>query len=480
MTRRLVSILLLLLLGLMWVQPATAAEESEVKPGLVLEVYQLLKEFHISNPSAETLVDGAIQGMLDALDDYYTEYFDARELQGFTDSLNGDLVGIGVVLTAKGKYPVIQEVLPGTPAERGGLQRGDFILAVDGKSTADRPLTEVTMEIRGPRGVPVELTIGRGNEEFTVTLERAEVHVPSVDYEMLAGNTGYISVSTFGTHTPDEFESAISKLQDAGMDSLIIDLRGNGGGFLYEAVDMLGNFLPVNSVVVKTVDGRGIYNEIRTEKEPTITGLPIVVLVDFRTASASEIMAGALRDYELATVAGGTTYGKGTVQTLIPLSTGGALKITIAEYLTPKGTRINSVGLQPDHQVLTHSIQKEVAWQLLNPEDDPDLVFTAGGETLLNGRKVELDIKVIEKNNTVYFQLRPVLESMLYQVYWDNGKVYIMDGAEEKLALNTGGAGESNQIVFDNGNSYLAMDLFSRLNININKVGESYYVMRKI
>ncbi|MCG8402062.1 MAG: S41 family peptidase, partial [Firmicutes bacterium] len=320
MLRRLVfSTTAMFLVMFMWVFIAGAAEKKDAGPELVLEVMELIQEYHISTPDPSTLADEAIQGMLDNIDDKYAVFFDAEELKVFTDSLNGDLVGIGVELTLQEKHPMVVRVLPGTPAERGGLQRDDVILAVDGKSTGDRLLLEVTFDIRGPRGTPVELTIKRGEKEFDLTLERADVHVPTVSNEMLAGNTGYIAVSSFGERTTGEFELALLELRGQGMDSLIIDLRGNGGGFLNKAVDILDNFMPRDSLVVSTLDGRGNREEIRSLNEATVANIPLAVLVDLGSASASEIMAGALRDHGLATLVGAATYGKGVVQTMFPL-----------------------------------------------------------------------------------------------------------------------------------------------------------------
>ncbi|MCG8402900.1 MAG: S41 family peptidase [Firmicutes bacterium] len=181
----------------------------------------------------------------------------------------------------------------------------------------------------------------------------------------------------------------------------------------------------------------------------------------------------------MATLVGAATYGKGVVQTMFPLSTGGAVKITVAEYLTPAGSRISDVGLQPDHQVLYHALQKEVAWQLLNPDDDPDLSFTAGGEALLNGRETGLVINVLEREGREYLPLRPVLESMLYQVYWHEDLISVMDGDRE-MSFNTGDGPGSPAIIFQDEISYLAVDLCKQLNINVIKDGNNYKIQRQI
>lgn len=481
MPKRLAVVLITLLALFAWVWPAGAAEGKKENTALILEALDLISEYHISNPETVALTEGAIRGMLEGLDDPYAEYLDPEALQGFTDALNGDLIGVGVELITRDGYPLVVGVLPGTPAERGGLMRGDLILAVDGRDTYGRPLGEVAMEIRGPRGSQVVLTIKRGNSEFDVTLLRADVHVPSVYNEMLAGNTGYVAVSSFGGRTTGEFETALRNLRERGMARLIIDLRGNGGGYLHEAVDMLDNFLPRGALVVTTVDNRGFTNEVRTSTQPTVTGLPMVVLTDLGSASAAEIMAGALRDHGLADLVGGTTYGKGVVQTVFPLSSGGALKLTVAKYMTPAGTDINLTGLRPNHQVITPALQKEVAWQLLNPGDGPDLVFAPGGEARLNGRETGLVIDVLERGGRKYLPLRPVLEAMLYQVYWEGDRIRVLGGSGEKTVYPiAGGHNGAPAVIVEKGVSYLAVDLFRQLNINVNNDEKVYKLERRL
>lgn len=482
MPKRLAVLMIALLALFSWVWPAGAADEKSEDPALILEVMELVRDYHLYNPEPGILTDGAIRGMLYEIGDPYADYYDPETLQSFTDALNGDLIGVGVELISHDGYPAVIGVIPGTPAQQGGLQIDDLITAVDGNSTADRPLAEVAAEIRGPRDTRVILTIRRGDKEFDVTLQRAEVHVPSVNYEMLAGKTGYISVNSFGSHTTGEFESALRELRGMGMSTLIIDLRGNGGGYLHEAVDMLDNFLPARSVVVYSMDNRGSTEEISTNEAPTVTGMPMVVITDLNSASSSEILAGALRDHGLARLVGGVTYGKGVVQTMIPLSNGGALKITTARYLTPAGTDIDLTGLRPDHQVLTQAIQKEVAWQLLNPLDIPDLSFTAGKEALLNGRKTGLVLDVLNMGGREYLPMRPVLESMLYQVYWEEEKMRIVDVKKEKMVfqLDSNGSASGSDIIINEGVGYIAVDLFPRLNINVNRDGKVYKLERRL
>lgn len=379
MSRRLVFLVFTFLALFFPVLPAAAADkQNNDDAALIYEIMYYLQEYHLSNPEQDSLNYGAIQGMLDTLEDPYAEYFSPDEIQSFTDSLNGDLVGVGIQVSAGEKTPFVVDVLPGTPAEKGGIKQGDLIIAVDGNDTTGQKLNEVVNIIRGPQGTKVTLTIRRGEKEFDVALSRADIHVSSVKSEMMAGNTGYISVASFGSSTVEEFDNAVKNLQNSGMKSLIIDLRDNGGGYLDATVDMLDDFINQGSTVVSIVDHTGKKEKISTEEKPFIKDLPTVILVNGYTASASEIMAAALRDYGTATIIGDTTFGKGVVQNVIPLSTGGAIKFTVYKYLTPNGTDIDRVGIEPDQFVLTEALQKEVAWELLHPEDNPDIVFDSG------------------------------------------------------------------------------------------------------
>lgn len=483
MSRRLVFLALTFLALFLWVQPAVATGDDNDDAQLIMEIKELLQQYHLSNPDPGVLTSGAIQGMLDRLDDPYTEYFTPEDMQNFTDTLNGDLVGVGIELSAGELYPFVVRVISGTPADRGGIKAGDLIVAVNGKSTSGRPLSEVVDEIRGTRNTTVVLTLRRGENVFDVTLYREDIHLPSVEYELLAGGTGYISVNSFGSQTAEEFESAVKRLMASGTGSLIIDLRDNGGGYLQEAVEIIDDFAAEGSTVVSVVDGRGNKEVIRTRQKPFASGLPMVILVNGWTASASEIVAAALRDYGMATLVGSTTFGKGVVQTIIPLQSGGALKLTVSKYLTPAGHDINNIGLEPDYPVLTGNLQREVAWQILHPEDDPDMIVDSKtGAVLVNGRNVELKLNIMNRGNRVYLPLRPVLEAMLFQVVWRDGKIDVFTGRQKKLTLNTGNSGyqSGDGIILEKGISYAPVDLLQQLNIDINIIGNSYILSRDI
>jgi len=476
MTKRvLLSLICAILIELSGFAPAQAAdntEDLESGTALVVEIMDLLYDYHLNNPDAAVLTDGAIQGLLDSLEDPYAEYFSADELKGFTDSLNGDLVGVGIEVIAGEQYPVVVNVLPGTPAERGGIKAGDMIIAVDEQSVANWSLDDVVGKIRGTSGSEVTITFMREKDVLKVVLKRAEIHVASVNYEMLAGKTGYIYLAAFGSTTSQEFDEAMHSLQAKGMESLIVDLRNNGGGYLDAAVDILGNFVAEDTLAVSFLDGMNNREEINTLDKTTSDALPMVVIVNENSASASELLAGALQDYKVAALVGNVTFGKGVVQTIIPLSSGGALKLTISKYLTPLGHDIDKVGLIPDQYVLVKDLQREVAWQLLHPEDVPDLTLNfSTGRTELNGQVLQNTLAVEKKDNTYLLPLRPVLEAMLYQVLWQDGVIKVFSGQEEvwNTKPSSVGPGGGTDIFVKNGVSYLSENILRQLNIDINK-----------
>ncbi len=475
MTKRFFSILACaILVTFSWFAPARAADNTddlEYGAALVVEIMDLMHEYHLSNPDAAVLTQGAIQGLLDSLEDPYADYFSDEELKVFIDSLNGDLVGVGIEVMAGEQYPYVSNVIPGTPAERSGIKACDIIVAVDGQNIAGWSLDDVVNKIRGTIGSKVILTIQREDNVLKVGLKRADIHVPSVNHEMLAGKTGYIHIASFGSSTSQEFDDAMRSLESAGMESLIIDLRNNGGGYLDAAVDILGNFVTEDTLAVRMVDGQG-KREILTLDKTTADAPPMVVIVNELTASASELLAGALQDYKIAALVGNVTYGKGVVQNIIPLSSSGALKLTVSKYLTPMGHDIDKVGLIPDHYVLVQELQREVAWQILHPEDVPDLTLDLStGRAVLNGRALENALD-IEKNNSAYaMPLRQVLEAMLYQVFWQDGLIKVFSDHEEVWSIkpSVGGLGDRSGVFVKDGVSYLSENILRQLNIDISK-----------
>lgn len=290
----------------------------------------------------------AVQTMLESLDDPYSRYMSKTEYADQNSSINSKITGIGVnIATISGKVQIIN-VMEGTPAQYSNLQNGDFITAIDGKDVNGLPLSDVANLVRGPENTFVELTILRGKDKFTKKVIRKEIKIKTVK-SSVDKNIGYIQIMTFiGSTTPNEFLEALEKTKKA--DGLILDLRGNTGGLLPNAIFIANLFIPEGNIV--SIVGRNGYKyDIAAQDTEFNVNKPMIVLVDGASASASEILSGALKDYKKAKLLGSQTYGKGMVQKIIPLPNETGLNLTIAKYLTPNGTDINKKGISPDIEV---------------------------------------------------------------------------------------------------------------------------------
>lgn len=320
---------------------------------LLEEIIRLVREHYREPVPAERLWRGAIRGALEAVGDPYTTYMDPDEYRAFQDSIEQRLVGIGVRVEMVGSYLTVTSPIKGSPAEKAGILAGDRILAVDGTSVVGLPLSEAVGRIHGKAGTPVRLKIERPKESrvFEVTITRAEVQVPVVETATPADGVGLIRIHSFNESLPALFDGAYQNLRRAGVRGLILDLRDNPGGFLDSSLQLAGRFIPRGRTVVVEVGRDGKRREIRSPGSTDPIRLPVVVLVNGGSASASEVLAGALQDYGLATVVGTTTFGKGSIQQQIPVTGGGVLKITVARYLTPGGREVDGHGLDPDVRV---------------------------------------------------------------------------------------------------------------------------------
>jgi carboxyl-terminal processing protease len=308
---------------------------------------------HVDELEKEALVDGAIRGMLGALDDPYTAYFDEKEYKDFNNALSGTFEGIGAEIGVSDKQLTVVSPLPGTPAEQAGLVAGDKILFIDGKDTEGMPVEKAVTLIRGEKGTQVTLTINRDSALQEIVIERGVIRVPEVKVSKVADGVVQAQVYQFGTDTIDDLSSQLEnyQLQEEPIKGIILDLRGNPGGYLEQAVNMVGLFVDIGSVAVSEKFRDGKTQDLKTQQRPKFPDVSVVVLVNEGSASASEIVAGALRDLEGAVIVGKTSFGKGSVQKLEQLKNGGAIKVTIAEWLTPKGTVIQESGITPDFEI---------------------------------------------------------------------------------------------------------------------------------
>lgn len=314
--------------------------------------------------SVDKRIDGAISGMVNGLGDPYTVYMNPQQYKLFSQDLQGSFGGIGAELSVKNSQLVIQSALDDTPASRAGLQPNDVIIKIDGKDTSKLTFVDAVDLIRGDKGTSLVLSIARQGKDkvFDVTLIRDTITVKSVTTDSLGvdKSIAYIKVNEFGQDTADGFRTALTQAVTDNKKGLIIDLRNNPGGYLSAALDMIGMVLPKQTTKTEQplVDHVGVMEKgkdgTKTESASTEAiepSIPIVVLVNAGSASASEIFAGAMKDYARATVEGVKTFGKGSVQELQQLANGGSIKVTVAKWFTPLGTGIDGTGIEPDVKV---------------------------------------------------------------------------------------------------------------------------------
>ena len=311
--------------------------------------------YYKTDVSDETEADGIYKGLMDSLGDPYSVYYTEEELEELLSDTAGVYYGIGAYVSIDEDMglPRISGVMPGTPAERAELQTDDIISEVDKESTSGLELDEVVSLIKGPEGTTVHLTILRGSkrEQIEVDVERSAVEVPTVTTKMVGEkeNIGYLQITEFDDVTPDQFKEGMAELREKDMQGLIIDLRSNPGGSLQAVCEIARQLLP-KGLIVYTVDRDGNRDDYSCDGEHEID-IPVVVLVNQYSASASEILSGAIKDYGIGKLVGTTTFGKGIVQRIFDLKDGTAVKLTVSDYYTPNGNNIHGIGIEPDVEV---------------------------------------------------------------------------------------------------------------------------------
>ncbi len=312
-----------------------------------------IDEYFMEDVTEEQIADGIYKGMLEGLNDPYSCYYTKDEYASLMEDSSGVYCGIGATVTQDTQTGVIYIVSPfeGGAAKEAGIVSGDIVEKVDGKDVTGKDLNEVVSMMKGKEGtkVKVEFYISKTKKHKTFELERRQIEVPTVEYKM-DGKIGYIAISAFDAPTDEQFIEAVKKLEEKGMEGLIIDLRNNGGGMLESVVNMLDYMLPKGSTIVSTKDKNG-KGDVYTAKTETTFDLPLAVLINGNTASASEVFSGAIKDYEMGELVGTTSFGKGIVQSVIPLKDGTAIKITTSKYYTPSGKNIHGTGINPDVKV---------------------------------------------------------------------------------------------------------------------------------
>lgn len=319
------------------------------------------KYLNVSDIDETKAIDGAIEGYIDSLGDEYTEYIPADEMKEYTESIMGNFVGIGIYMIQNTEKNLVQVLSPirESPAEKAGIKAWDLITKVNGVSYTADQMTEMSKTIKGEEGSNVTIEVLRGEQTLTFEVTRAKVNTNPIYSEKLENNIGYLEITSFDEGVAEDFKSKYLALKEQGIKGLVIDLRDNGGGIVDEALKIVDYIVPKNQTTLITVDKDG-KEEVSKSKEDRLVEEPVVVLVNSSSASASEIMAGALKDLKCATIVGTKTYGKGVIQQLLTLSNGAGLKITVEEYYTPNKTKINKVGITPDYEVLLEtSITRE-------------------------------------------------------------------------------------------------------------------------
>ncbi len=322
---------------------------------------KIIDKYYLGNIDEEKLKEGAIKGYIEGLDDKYTEYISKDDMQEYIADTTGNFVGIGIYMVQDTNTNRILVLSPikGGPAEKAGIQPGDYILEVDGVEYKGDQMSVAAAKIKGEANTKVKIKVLRNNETKEYELTRENIKLNPVEGKVLENNIGYIEFSSFDEGTADEFKTKYEELQKQGIKSLVIDLRNNGGGIVSEALKIGDYILNKDDVILYEVDKNNKETVEKSENNPIIN-MPIVVLTNGNTASSSEILAGALKDHGKAKIVGEKTYGKGVIQQLLTMPDGSGLKITSEEYLTPNKTKLNKVGIEPDEKVSLPDTVKNV------------------------------------------------------------------------------------------------------------------------
>lgn len=333
----------------------------------------------------EQLLEGALKGMVKAIGDPYSSYLTDKELSDLLSGVYGTYGGVGMTISLDRAMVKVNSVMKGQPAEESGIRGGDYIVSIDGRSTHELTLTEAATLIKGPPNTKVKLEIWRPGTNQTKVYEvtRRIIQYNPVEWRW-EGDVLVITLAEFNEHIVRNLDTALAELKTKTAQGIILDLRNNGGGLLEASLEVAGKFLPPGLPIARVYNADGSYEALKAQSKPAETHLPMVVLVNGGTASASEIVASALRDYGRAKVVGETTYGKGSIQVIYTLLNGGGLKITTSEYTGPFGRKINGVGIEPDH-VVTREAQQEPLFAYLD------------GKRVLKQGMVGLDVLALQR-----------------------------------------------------------------------------------
>ena len=350
----------------------SSSETSDIEKS-INKIKKIIDEHYLGDVDESKLKDGALKGYVEAVGDEYTEYYTKEEMDSFEEDTLGNFTGIGIYMVKDTENNVIKVLTPidGTPAYNAGIQPGDIISKVDGVEYTGEQMTEAANKIKGEVGTTVKLGIIRGTEDLELEIKRENIKINHVESKTLDNNVGYLKLSTFDEGCADEFKQKYNELNaNKNIKALVVDLRNNGGGLVEEALNIADYFTDKDSKLLITVDKKE-KEEIRKAKQSKYINVPVIVLINENTASASEILAGALRDNGIAKIVGTKSYGKGVIQEVLTLQDGTGIKITTNEYFTPNKTKINKVGIEPDETVNLPETVKNVL--TVEEKDDTQL-----------------------------------------------------------------------------------------------------------
>lgn len=417
---------------------------------LLDEVRSLVKENYIYPVDDDVLRQDTAEGIIEALGDPYSEFLSSEELQELMDSTSGSYAGVGMELVLKQfediLYPTVISTFEASPARDGGIVPGDRIIAVDGESTVGKSIEYTVSKIKGEPESQVSLTIERDGLAFplTVNLTRKLIQIDVVTSKMLENRIGYIAVSVFSPTSGQEVRDAVNELVSMGCYGVILDLRSNPGGYLDAGVDTAEIFVPPGPVL----QFRTRLENTTIESDDYPVRIPLVVLVNGDSASASEVVAGAVKDYGVGTIVGTSTFGKGTVQAVQPLETvNAAVKLTIAEYLSPKGKKIDGQGVSPDYYIEGAEAQLDTAKRILfKPEMVTKISATKTlildpfkGAAFLNGSNVAHSGRPYMQDNTLMVPLRLLSSFLDGDLLWNSsGRVAVLEYGNTQVVVNVG------------------------------------------
>ncbi|TXK85349.1 S41 family peptidase [Paenibacillus sp. N3.4] len=464
-TMKTMKVTLALASALMTILPVTAMAQEDLQ---TQQVRQIIGKLHVSGVTEEALANQSIKQMIEGLKDPYTVFFSKEEYSQFFNSLENNYVGMGARIGLDDKGVYLTEVFAGSPAEAAGLQRDDYVRAIDGVPASTTSIDEVRNKIIGIEGTKTKVTVLRGDKEITVEITRGAVNVPEVYSKSFVNGVGYIQITEFSSDADDEFDVQLAALQAKGLKSLILDVRNNPGGLLDTAQNIAKHFVK-DGVLIHTRDRNGEDDPVLIKGGSELS-IPVYILANENSASASEVLSGALQDYKVGQVIGVQTYGKGSVQQVYQLDGGSALKVTIEEYLTPNKRKVNKVGITPDIKVEGAAAQLITALHTAGIMDI-DVEITKHKITY-NGVEMGTVLGAFHENGKLYASTRALAALVGAKITWNetNRTVELTD-SKGTHAIPV----EADKLIIDNGTSYVNVNLFDGYfpQLKVNDQGEN-------